>query len=158
VLYLRSRAIDDATTSELALRRHATGDPRTGLLSWEALCTLAPNVSSLAEVTGTGIHLALVRIARLDAMETDYGAPYADRVLTTVSRCLEHETRPGELLSRQGPSTFALLGLGGRDPEALRDHLERTLDQQQVSLGKRPIDVEVTVNTGSVDSVASLLA
>jgi GGDEF domain-containing protein len=145
LLHLRARAVDDHTASVLAYRQHATGDPETGLLSWEALCTLAPSVFSLAERGDTIVHLALVRVVDLDRIELDYGEAYADRVIVSVSDALRRQLQPGELLARQAATTFAVLGLGSRDVHALRAKVEEGLAHDQVALGKRPIQFLVSI-------------
>jgi GGDEF domain-containing protein len=149
LLYLRSSAIDDHTMSELGYRQHATGDPRTGLLSWEALRTLAPNVFVLAEQAGAGVHLAMVKVVELDQLEADYGETYADRVIVGVGDSLQGQCRPGELLARRASAGFALLGVGDRDVDELRAGLDAALRRDQVALGKRPIQLAVTVYKAS---------
>jgi GGDEF domain-containing protein len=143
LLHLRANAIDAATEAGLALRRHPTADPLTGLLSWEALSTLAPNVFSLAEQAGSPVHLARVEIEGLDELRADYGDTYADQLVAGVGRSLATVARPGELLARRGAASFALLGLGERSGGELRRSVEALVSKDQVTLGKRPLALAV---------------
>ena len=144
LLRLRANGINDGTAAWLALRRHPTADSLTGLLSWEALSTLAPNVFFLAESVGAEVHMARVEITGLDQLTADYGQTYADQVVAAVGRSLALLVRPGELLARRDEASFAILGLGERSGTALREGVEELLSKAQVSLGKRSLVLTVT--------------
>jgi hypothetical protein len=152
LLYLRASAIDRTTTLELRYRQHSPADPQTGLLSWDGLCALAPNVFELADANDLEVHMVFVKIAELDRLRSDYGEPYVQSVVEVVARSLQDETRGGELLARRNLNSFALLGLGARDGDRLRSDLERTLEHEQTALGKRPISLVVAVKASTATS------
>lgn len=156
VMHLRRVAIDETTTATLELTRHPTTDPLTGVLSLDALRTLAPNLFALSRAAGTPVHLTRVRIDDLASLRLDYGSSYIAELLTSMARALGTLAAPGDLLARGSADEFLLVGMGMMDADTFRERLDAQLAIAPVDLGKRPTRFTISVQLD--DDGAAVLA
>lgn len=154
LLQLRLAGITSLATQQLRAQTLASTDPLTGVFSRTGILALAPAVAQTAEQAGADVGVVVCTIPDLDTINADYGFDYGGQVLTATARALRTCVPGGTLVGRWGGRTFIAL-VGGEAPAAapLRGEIDEALMRSGVTLGKRPVSVQVGCASGSPDQV-----
>ncbi len=132
----------------------ATTDPLTGLLTRSGLIGLLPGAVSNARRTGSGMCVMIVDIVSLRSANADYGIEYGDAVLRMVSDAIRNTVREGDLISRWSADDFLVTGAGTMpDANSIRQRIEEFVRASGISLGKKPIEVNVATAAGDPRSM-----
>lgn len=148
MLHIHLLSINTPAAEQLASNQLAVTDQLTGLFTRSGMVILASSMSEALEPTGEPIHVVLVQVKDLTALNADYGWEYGDAVLRKVASVLTAMSPQSDILARSDGRSFLCLGAGMAQEAA--DLELQLVDQREltgIGLGKRP--VMLAVGTGS---------
>lgn len=106
------------------LRRRASHDALTGVLTRGAFHDHAPRVLRRAHAAGERVAVVLADLDRFKVLNDTYGHARGDTCLQSYAQACREAVRPTDLLARYGGEEFLLL-LPGVAPYRVREIIER---------------------------------
>ena len=145
-LEVRRSSTDRILLEEMKCELLATTDPLTRSLTRSTMQVLAPSVIQAAAAAGQQVHLVMIDIAGMHGINADYGPQYGDAVIINTYEALRGAAASSDLVARWDGDCFVVLGVGpGSSADALERDVERDVAERGIALGKRPIEVRVSV-------------
>jgi diguanylate cyclase (GGDEF)-like protein len=138
------------------LEVQALTDPLTGLLNRRAIELLAGRAIGASQRSGHPVSAILFDLDNFKQVNDSFGHLGGDAALVAIARCLELETRPGDILARWGGDEFAVL-LGETqlaDAKALAQRLRGAMERLRVTYNQHEISTRASFGVAELTDVA----
>ena len=91
------------------LQEQAVRDPLTNLYNRRYLASVLADLVALAQRTEQPLSVAMLDLDRFKRVNDEFGHPFGDYVLATMSRLLEDHTRASDIVCRYGGEEFCVV-------------------------------------------------
>jgi diguanylate cyclase (GGDEF)-like protein len=138
------------------LEVQALTDPLTGLLNRRAIELLAGRAIGASQRSHHPVSAILFDLDNFKRVNDSFGHLGGDATLIAIARCLEQETRPGDILARWGGDEFAVL-LGEThlgDATALAQRLRGAMEQLRVRYHQHEISTKASFGVAELRDAA----
>jgi diguanylate cyclase (GGDEF)-like protein len=134
----------------------ALTDSLTGLYNRRALESMAERAIAASRRSREPVSAILFDLDDFKTINDSFGHLCGDAMLVAIARCLEQETRPGDVVARWGGDEFALL-LGRTNLEAakaLAQRLQNAIERLRVRYHRDEVSTRASFGVGELTDSA----
>lgn len=147
------REFAELAMDELELRRHASRDALTGILSRRAFVEQGSRVFSLSRRQHVDLSCIMFDIDHFKAVNDTFGHAAGDMVLSSVAGQCAELLRDTDILGRLGGEEFAVLLPSGRNGAAeVAERLRASIEATDLVIGSAGLKVTASLGVASLDS------